>query len=225
MDCSLNLIVGDIMNKTKKITTTALLCALAYIATFFGRLPISTVGFLKYDPKDVIVVIGGFIFGPLTAVVISVIVAVIEMITISDTNIIGCIMNIASTVSFALTASVIYERSRSIKGAVAGLIFGIFAVTVTMVVWNYALTPIFYKMPRKAVAEMLLPIFVPFNLIKSSLNTALTLLLYKPFVKVLRRSGLIEQRQEGANSIINKGVIFLALFLIVMSVGALLIIN
>lgn len=213
------------MNKTKKITTTALLCALSYIATFVGRLPISTVAFLKYDPKDVIVVMGGFIFGPLTAVIISVVVSVIEMVTISETNIIGCIMNIVSTVSFAVTASVIYERSRSIKGAVFGLIAAIFAVTVTMVVWNYALTPFFYGMPRGEVAKMLLPVFVPFNLIKSSLNTALVLLLYKPFVKILRRSGLIEKREGAPGSVISKGVIMLALFLIIMSVGTLVIIN
>ncbi len=213
------------MNKTKKITTTALLCALSYIATFVGRLPISTVAFLKYDPKDVIVVMGGFIFGPLTAVVISVVVSIIEMVTISETNIIGCIMNIVSTVSFAVTASVIYERSRCIKGAVLGLVAAIFAMTVTMVVWNYVLTPFFYGMPREEVVKMLLPVFVPFNLIKSSLNTALVLLLYKPFVKILRRAGLIEKRDSASGSVISKGIIILALFLIVMSIGALIIIN
>ena len=213
------------MYKTKKLTTTALLCALAYIATFVGRLPISTVAFLKYDPKDVIVVMGGFIFGPLNAVIISVAVSIIEMVTISDTNIIGCIMNIVSTVSFAVTASVIYERSRSIKGAICGLIIGIFAMTATMVVWNYLLTPFFYGMPRQEVAKMLLPIFVPFNLIKSSLNTALTLLLYKPFVRVLRRAGLIEKRDSASGGVMSKGVILLALFLIVMSALALFIIN
>ena len=168
---------------------------------------------------------GGFIFGPLTAVVISVIVSLIEMITISETNIIGCIMNIVSTVSFAVTASVIYERSRSIKGAICGLITAIFAVTATMVVWNYVLTPFFYGMPREEVAKMLLPIFIPFNLIKSSLNTALTLLLYKPFVKILRRAGLIETRESARGAAINTGVITFAVFLILMAVGALLIIN
>lgn len=213
------------MNKTKKITTTALLCALCYIATFFGRLPISSVGFLKYDPKDVIVVMGGFIFGPLTAIVISVAVSVIEMITISETNIIGCIMNIVSTVSFAVTASVIYEKSRSIKGAVIGLITAIFAMTLTMVVWNYLLTPFFYEMPRSAVTKMLIPLFIPFNLIKSSLNAALTLFLYKPFVKVLRRTGLVEERLTEKTSSVNKGVVLLAVFLFVMAVSALLIFN
>ena len=83
------------MNKTKKITCLALLCALAYIAVFIGKLiPISIISFLQYDPKDVIVVIGGFIYGPLYAFFISVVVSLLEMFTISDTQIVGCIMNI-----------------------------------------------------------------------------------------------------------------------------------
>ena len=72
---------------------------------------------------------------------------------------------------------------------------------------------------------MLLPIFVPFNLIKSSLNTALTLLLYKPFVKILRSAGLIEKRESISGGVINRGVIILAVFLLIMAVGALIIIN
>lgn len=207
------------MNKTKKITLTSLFCALAYIATFFGRLPISSVGFLKYDPKDVIVVMGGFIFGPLTAVVISVAVSVIEMVTISETNIIGCVMNIVSTLAFALTASVIYERKKNIQGAVLGLVTAIFAMTLTMVVWNWLLTPFFYGMPRCEVVKMLVPVFIPFNMIKSSINAALTFLIYKPFVKMLRRTGLLQADSSDEKFSFNKGIIFLALFLILTAIA------
>ena len=43
--------------------------------------------FLKYDPSDVIVTLGGLIWGPMTSCIVSVIVATIEMITVSDTGI------------------------------------------------------------------------------------------------------------------------------------------
>ena len=75
------------ISKTKKLSTTAMLCTLAYIAAAFGRIPI--VLFLKYDPKDVIIVIGGFLFGPLTSLVITVIVSVVQMFTTSTTGILG----------------------------------------------------------------------------------------------------------------------------------------
>ena len=41
-------------SKTKKLTVTGMLCALAYTATAVGRVPM--VLFLKYDPKDIVIV-------------------------------------------------------------------------------------------------------------------------------------------------------------------------
>ena len=46
-------------NKTKKLTTFGMLCALAYVVAAVGRIPL--VLFLKYDPKDIIIAIGGLI--------------------------------------------------------------------------------------------------------------------------------------------------------------------
>ena len=85
---------------TKKLTTLGLLCTLAYIATVFGRVPL--VLFLKYDPKDVVIVIGGLLFSPLTALAISVIVSVTEMFTVSSTGFWGCLMNVISSCAFSM---------------------------------------------------------------------------------------------------------------------------
>ena len=81
-------------NNTKKITTTAMLAAIAYVVVVVGRIPV--VLFLKYDPKDIIITLGGLIWGPLTSFTVSVIVSLIEMVTISENGILGCIMNIVS---------------------------------------------------------------------------------------------------------------------------------
>ena len=51
--------------KAKRITTIAMLCALAYVVMAVGRVPV--VLFLKYDPKDVVITLGGLIWGPMTA--------------------------------------------------------------------------------------------------------------------------------------------------------------
>ena len=74
-------------SKTKKITTIAMLCAITYVVMAVGRIPI--VLFLKYDPSDVIVTLGGLIWGPMTSCIVSVVVATIEMVTVSDTGILG----------------------------------------------------------------------------------------------------------------------------------------
>lgn len=84
-------------SKTKRVTTIGMLCAITYVTMVVGRIPI--ILFLKYDPSDVIVTLGGFIWGPMTSCIVSVIVAILEMITVSDTGILGCIMNIVQTLS------------------------------------------------------------------------------------------------------------------------------
>ena len=104
--------------RTKMLTSTAMLCAIAYIAVAACRIPV--VLFLKYDPKDVIITLGGLIWGPMTSCFVSVIVSLIEMLTISETGILGCLMNILSTCSFACTTSLIYKKKHTLAGAVTG---------------------------------------------------------------------------------------------------------
>lgn len=175
-------------SNTKKLTTLAMLAALAYLIMVVGRIPM--VLFLSYDPKDVIIAIGGFLFGPLEAFAISFVVSLIEMFTVSDTGIIGAVMNLVSTCSFACTAAIIYKKNHTLKGAIIGLLCGVVAMVVVMLLWNYLLTPIYMGYPREAVAAMLPTTFLPFNLIKGGLNAAITMLLYKPVVTTLRKAGL-----------------------------------
>jgi len=176
-------------SNVKRITMIGMFSAIAFAIVVIARIPV--VLFLKYDPKDIIITLGGFIMGPLASFLISVIVSFIEMATISDTGIIGCIMNILSTCSFACVAAAIYRKKKTIYGAVAGLVAGCVAMVVVMLLWNYLLTPLYMKYPREAVVELLLPVFLPFNLLKGGLNAAFAFLLYKPIVTALRKSGII----------------------------------
>ena len=204
------------ISKTKKLTTIGMLCALAYVAAAVGRVPL--VLFLKYDPKDVIIVIGGLIFGPLTSFTVTIIVSVVQMFTISGTGILGCIMNIISSCSFACTASFIYKRKHKLFGALLGLFCGWGCQVVVMMLWNYLLAPIYMGYPREAIVELLIPAFLPFNLIKGGLNAAITMLLYKPVVTALRRSNLIESKQDSGEMRINIGVLLTALLMIITCV-------
>ena len=107
---------------------------------------------------------------------LSVIVSLIEMVTISENGILGCIMNIVSSCSFACTAAVIYKKKRTLKGAVTGLLAGSVAMVLVMMLWNYLIAPIYMGYPGEAVAKLLIPAFLPFNLLKSGLNAGFTFL-------------------------------------------------
>ena len=181
-----------VKNKTHRLTLMAMFAALAYIVMLVGRFPISSVDFLKYDPKDVILVICGFILGPMPALLVTFVVSIIEMITVSSTGVIGLIMNVLSSAGFACTAAFVYKKRHSLRGAAVGLTLGALVMTVLMLMWNYFITPFYMGYPREAVAAMLVPVFLPFNLIKSALNAAIAMLIYKPVSRALRRAGLVE---------------------------------
>ncbi len=184
----------------RKTVTLSMLCALAYVAVFLSRMLPPIVLFLQYDPKDVIITLGGFIFGPLSSAIISLVVSCVEAVTVSDTGPIGLLMNVISTCTFACTAAVIYKKKRTLSGAVIGLIAGCLFMTAAMLLWNYAITPFYMNIPRETVKGMLIPAFLPFNLIKGGLNTAFTLLLYKPVVTALRKAKLIEQAKNDSGA-------------------------
>lgn len=184
----------------KKTAILGLITAMAYVVTLVCRLPIlPAVPFLDLEFKSAIILIGGLIFGPLSAFATTVAVCVIEMLTISSTGVIGCVMNILSTVCLVCPASFIYKRKRTMSGAVMGLSIGIALMTLAMVLWNYLFTPIYMGVPREIIVDLLLPAFVPFNLIKGALNGSVTLLLYKFVVTALRKANLIPKNDGYEN--------------------------
>lgn len=198
--------------KTKRLSVMAMLTALAFVAVAVLRVPLFL--FLEYEPKDVVIVLGGFLYGPMAAAVISALVSLLEMLTISDTGLIGFVMNFLSSAAFACVAALVYKKKRTLSGAVLGLLTGIVSMTGVMLLWNYLLTPLYMGTPRVDVAAMLLPVFLPFNLLKSTLNSALALLLYRPLTQGLRRANLLPQSAAAAGR--EKRLVWLAAGLIVI---------
>lgn len=184
----------------RTVTSLAMLTALTYVAMLLSKLLPQVSGFLQMDVKDTVVCIGGFLFGPLSAAIISIVVALVEMFTVSDTGIIGLIMNVLATCAFCCTASFVYMKLRSRKGAVLGLALGTVVLVVVMLLWNYLITPLYMTgVSRADVADMLPTVFLPFNLVKGGLNMALILILYKPVVTALRKARLAPERENAAS--------------------------
>ena len=186
-------------NSAKKLVLIAMLAAVAYVIVCLIRVPV--VLFLNYEPKDVIITIGAFLLGPVCGFVVSLLVSLLEMVTISGTGPIGALMNLLSTCSFACTAAIIYKKRRTFSGAIIGLAVGAVAMTAVMVLWNWLITPLYMGVSREVVQGMLIPYFLPFNLFKATLNCALVLILYKPLVTALRRASLVEAAPDRTGGI------------------------
>lgn len=202
-----------IESKTKKLTRVAMLSALAFAAVLFIRIPL--VLFLEYDPKDVIITIGGFIWGPSISFAVAIVTAFIEFLTISEDGIIGLIMNMISICSFCCTAAFIYKKDRTLRGSIIGLISGTALLTVVMIIWNYLVTPIYMGIPRTEVVKLLVPAILPFNLIKGGIDSAIILLIYKPIVSALRRTILKTENNNSEKMKIHPGIMAIALLIIV----------
>ena len=166
----------------------ALFSALAYALTFFFSIKVS---FLTFDLKDTLITIASFLFGPLAGVVISLLVATLELVTVSGTGFYGFIMNFASSATFSVVASLVYRHRKTLNNALISMLCAVLSLVGVMMVLNLFVTPFYTGMDRAGVAAMIPTLLFPFNLAKGLVNAAFALLLYKPIATTLRRSGFM----------------------------------
>ena len=62
----------------------------------------------------------------------------------------------------------------------------LFLASAVMMLLNLIITPIYMEVPLEAVKELMLPLLLPFNLVKALLNAAVVLLIYKPVSTALK---------------------------------------
>jgi len=214
------------VTNTKRLAMLAILTALAY--AFVATVRIPAVAFLKYEPKDVIIVMAGFIYGPMASVVVSVLSSFIEMVTISDTAWWGLLMNVLSSLTFALPATIIYKRIKSKFGALIGLLVGVIIMTACMLGFNVLITPLYLTVPRQVVVGMLAKVFLPFNAIKGLLNTSLIMLIYKPLINGLRKANLIPEsinKGKKKNLILSLSLTIVALLILTLGIIAIILLR
>ncbi len=193
------------MNKTKidtkKYIGIAIFSALAFVVALVCNVIPPVAGFLSLDCKDAVIAIASFVYGPISAVLISLIAALIEFLTFSTTGWYGLVMNFASSAVFSLTAALIYKKIRNINGALIAFFAATTATTGVMLLLNRFVTPIYLfdylrVMPENAAREYVISILptilLPFNFAKSLLNSSLAMLLYKPLSVALKKAGIVK---------------------------------
>lgn len=169
---------------TKRIAVTALFCAVAAIATLFLEFPILPgVAWLKYDPSGIVALVAGFVFGPATAAVVSILPYLVHFATSS--GVYGVIMAVLATFSLVMPASLIYQRKTTQSGAILAMVVGAVVCLAACMVGNLIITPLYTGMPMADVAALIVPALLPFNLLKIGINCVVCALVYKPVTKAL----------------------------------------
>lgn len=178
---------------TRTLVTMALLAAIG-AALSFVEVPFIAVSFLKYDASNVPALVGGFVFGAAPGFIIGLITCLVHAVFTGDWW--GGLMNVAAMAAAVLPAAWLYNRRRTIKGGILGLVIGIVLATAVMIVMNILIDPILYGYSMEAVLALIVPVLLPFNLMKTAINAVLTLLIYKPIslaVKPKRKGAALEE--------------------------------
>ncbi len=173
---------------TRRMVLCAVFAALAYAVMFVFRF---NVQFLTFDLKDAVITIAGLLLGPVAALVISLLVALLEFITHGDTGFYGFLMNFASSATFSVVAALVYTYRKRLSGAIAGLICAVVALLGVMLGLNLLVTPLYTGMTAADVAGMIPALLLPFNAVKAMANAALVLVLYKPVSRAVQATGLL----------------------------------
>lgn len=178
-----------------KLVKLALLAAISVILALLIHFPIlPQLSFLEYDMADVPILIGTFLYGPFWGLLLTLVVSVIQGVTVSaSSGIIGIVMHFIATGGFVLVAGLIYRgKRRTLKYAIIALIAGALTMVALMVPLNYFISPMFiqspefpYKAAQSTIWSMMW-LFVAFNAIKAFGNALITFLLYKAVGRVLK---------------------------------------
>ncbi len=173
--------------KTVRLAKMGMLVAISIVLVWIGRIPFPPLPFLEYDPADIPILIGTFAFGPVNGLLLTLVAAVVQGLTVSSSSgLYGILMHVIATGTFVLVAGFIYRWKKTRKVALIATICGAIAWIAIMIPANLIITPLFMGMPQSAVIPML-PAIIGFNAMKSGINGLVTFLLYKPISRFLHK--------------------------------------
>ncbi|NLM98041.1 MAG: ECF transporter S component [Halanaerobiaceae bacterium] len=175
------------MIDVKKMVKISLLIALAFLLTYV-RMPLFFLPFfpqyLKLDIAELPALIAGFLYGPVSGVLVVFVRNVLDALAKTDTGGIGELSNFIVGSSFVLTASIIYKLDKSKKGAFRGVVFGTLVMAAIAVFSNkYVILPL-YGIP--AEWKFVFSFILPFNLLKGTVNSIVVFLIYKKISILLK---------------------------------------
>lgn len=170
----------------RKLCILAMLTAVAAALITLVHFPLfPSAAFLQYDPADVPILIGAFAYGPVAGLIITILASFIQAFFLGGDGVYGFLMHVVATGILTLVASSIYRLKHTRTGAVIGLLCGTLAMGLGMMVANHFITPFYMGAPTEMVDAMLLPVILPFNLLKAGINSVVTFLVYKVVSKYL----------------------------------------
>ena len=193
-------------NNLRRLTMAAMMGAISFVLIFinFGVPFLSPVA--EFDLSALPELIGGFILGPLGAVMIVVVKLGLKLVFQgTESMFTGELQNLLLSLAYVLPAVLYYRRHRTKKGAAAGLVIGAVTSVVVAVFTNlYIIFPFYMKAYGmnwegivgmfgavnpwiKNVPTMVAFSVIPFNLLSRTITAVLAFLTYKKLSVPLKK--------------------------------------
>lgn len=186
-------------SKIKQMTLIAIMGGLSAFLMIVLHAPIPFMPpFMDFDLAAIPELIGGFALGPISAIGIILVKILLKFVILgTSTMFTGEIQNFLLSCAFVLPAVIIYQRNKSKKSALIGMVVGTLVCAITAVFTNlYIIIPFYANlggMTVKSIIDMCTAVnpmmkstltlalfgIIPFNLIKGIASSALTYVLYK----------------------------------------------
>ncbi|MBD7912960.1 ECF transporter S component [Clostridium cibarium] len=174
--------MNNLNTRLNKLIKISLLSAIAVILMYIEVPILPAFGWLKMDISELPVLMGAFAFGPIAGIVIEGIkILLFLLLRGTQTGGVGEVANFIIGISFILPATIIYNRRKSKKNAVIGMIVGALFMEVFAIVANvYFLLPAYgMAMEPSQLMNYVTAGLLPFNGIKAVLVSVITFLVYK----------------------------------------------
>ena len=185
----------------RKLTTVAMLSAVAFMLMFFEFSVPFMPAFIKMDLSELPALIGAFAMGPVSGIIICLIKNLLHLF-ITTTGGVGELSNFILGACFVLPAGLIYKKWKGKKAAAIGALLGAALMAGISILSNYFITyPVYYAfMPKEAILaayqaifsgvdnilECLIVFNMPFTFVKGLFSVIITLLIYKPLSPILK---------------------------------------
>lgn len=185
----------------RKMTSTAMLSAVATVLMFFSFSVPLMPSFIKMDLSELPALIASFTFGPMAGVSVCLVKNLINVF-FTTTGGVGEVSNFLLGAMFVAPAGFIYQKMRTKKGAMIASVVGAATMAGLSLVTNYYIVyPVYTNiMPMEVIIgaysainpnvtnlwQALLWFNVPYTFIKGMLSVVITMLIYKPLAPILR---------------------------------------
>ena len=188
--------------KTLSVQYLTRIAVLAALSSILYLISIPVVAFYHLDLSNLPVLLGAFSMGPVPGLIILGIKSLLGCLT-SSTMYVGELADFIMGAAFMLPAALVYQRNKTRKGALVGMLLGTVALIVAGCLTNaYLLIPFYmtaFGMPMETIigmcaqtlpfvdTELKVILFVtgPFNLLKGVVLCVLTYIIYKPLSPLL----------------------------------------